>query len=325
MEITSKTWEKSLSLEKRGYQNAPDAAWQQSTATAPSVKRHCCCAQKVCCLLRGSQSDAGQRDNVRMTDTAHTPTKNQDFRADPAFEATRALLRAAQRIAVMSGAGMSAESGVPTFRDAQTGLWSNCRPEDLADERAYRQRPGWVWDWYMYRREQLKTVKPNAGHIALAEFQQRHPQRLTLMTQNVDRLHQAAGSTGVLELHGNLVDDRWLDPCPKTPACPAGRAPCANGKSPLCNEGTFPRCTGGFKRLEGVLSRPEGVVTKDSGLLHLHRHLGEFDSLFYGTYVAILRTQAIENLKHRRDEFIHQSRQYQVCQPCYRDHPSRIF
>ena len=68
-----------------------------------------------------------------MTDTAHTPTKNQDFRADPAFEATRALLRAAQRIAVMSGAGMSAESGVPTFRDAQTGLWSNCRPEDFPE------------------------------------------------------------------------------------------------------------------------------------------------------------------------------------------------
>ena len=184
-----------------------------------------------------------------MTDTAHTPTKNQDFRADPAFEATRALLRAAQRIAVMSGAGMSAESGVPTFRDAQTGLWSNCRPEDLADERAYRQRPGWVWDWYMHRREQLKTVKPNAGHIALAEFQQRHPQRLTLMTQNVDRLHQAAGSTGVLELHGNWVDDRWLDPCPKTPACPVSRA--APGSPPRC-----PEC--------GHLLRPDIVWFGDS-------------------------------------------------------------
>ena len=183
-----------------------------------------------------------------MTDAANAPTYD-DFHDDPAFEATRALLRDAQRIAVMSGAGMSAESGVPTFRDAQTGLWSNCRPEDLADERAYRQRPGWVWDWYMHRREGLKSVQPNAGHIALAEFRQRHPERLTLMTQNVDRLHQAAGSTGVLELHGNLVDDRWLDPCPKTPTCPVSRA--EPGSPPRC-----PEC--------GHLLRPDIVWFGDS-------------------------------------------------------------
>lgn len=148
------------------------------------------------------------------------------------FAARRCLLRARQTW--RNNGGMSAESGVPTFCDAQTGLWSNCRPEDLADEGAYRQRPGWVWDWYMKRREQLKGIKPNAGHIALAEFQQRHPERLTLMTQNVDQLHQAAGSTDVLELHGNWRDDRWLDPCPKTPACPTTRA--EPGSPPRCPE-----------------------------------------------------------------------------------------
>ena len=77
-------------------------------------------------------------------------------------------------------------------------------------------------------------IKPNAGHIALAEFQQRHPERLTLMTQNVDQLHQAAGSTDVLELHGNWRDGRWLDPCPKTLACSTTRA--EPGHPPRCPE-----------------------------------------------------------------------------------------
>nr|WP_298432508.1 NAD-dependent deacylase [Ottowia sp.] len=113
----------------------------------------------------------------------------------------------------LTGAGVSAESGVPTFRDAQTGLWANFRPEELATPEAFRAHPQRVWDWYAERRARLANVQPNAGHVALAEFQARHPDRLTLITQNVDGLHQKAGSTGVLALHGNLFEDRWLDPC----------------------------------------------------------------------------------------------------------------
>ena len=140
----------------------------------------------------------------------------------------RDWLRAARHIAVLTGAGMSAESGVPTFRDAQTGLWAKFRPEDLATEEAYRADPAMVWDWYQMRRQMIAKVQPNAGHAALAGFEQRHPGRLTLITQNVDGLHQRAGSRGVLALHGNIADNKWLDEpracCTSQPA-DAGRPP----------------------------------------------------------------------------------------------------
>jgi NAD-dependent deacetylase len=123
----------------------------------------------------------------------------------------RQWLREARRIVLLSGAGMSAESGVPTFRAAQTGLWANFRPEELATEEAFRANPSMVWDWYLMRRDLVAKVAPNAGHLAVAAFQQRHPGRLTVVTQNVDGLHQRAGSPGVLALHGNIADDQWLD------------------------------------------------------------------------------------------------------------------
>ncbi|MCB1569187.1 MAG: NAD-dependent deacylase, partial [Xanthomonadales bacterium] len=81
---------------------------------------------------------------------------------------------------------MSAESGVPTFRDAQTGLWANFRPEELATEAAFRAHPQRVWAWYQWRRQEVAKVQPNAGHLALAQFAAQHPGRLTLVTQNVD-------------------------------------------------------------------------------------------------------------------------------------------
>lgn len=139
-------------------------------------------------------------------------------------------VRAARHIAVLTGAGMSAESGVPTFRDAQTGLWAKFRPEDLATEDAFRANPRMVWDWYALRREMVAKVEPNAGHRALAAFQQRHPGRLTLITQNVDGLHQRAGSQNVLALHGNIAQDKWLD-APR--ACCLRDAPAA-GRPPHC-------------------------------------------------------------------------------------------
>ncbi|MEJ8839749.1 SIR2 family NAD-dependent protein deacylase [Ramlibacter sp. AN1133] len=142
----------------------------------------------------------------------------------------REWVRAARRIVVLSGAGMSAESGVPTFRDAQTGLWAKFRPEELATEEAFRARPQMVWDWYAARRESLAKVEPNAGHHAIAAFQQRHPGRLTVVTQNVDGLHQRAGSPGVLALHGSILEDRWLE-APR---------PCCAGAEPL--PGRPPRC-----------------------------------------------------------------------------------
>jgi NAD-dependent deacetylase len=142
----------------------------------------------------------------------------------------RDWLLAARHIAVLTGAGVSAESGVPTFRDAQTGLWSRFRPEELATEAAFRANPARVWDWYAWRRQLVAQAAPNAAHRALADFGQRHPGRLSLITQNVDGLHQQAGSRDVLALHGNLFENRWLD----TPqaCCDATRA--EPGSPPSC-------------------------------------------------------------------------------------------
>ena len=146
----------------------------------------------------------------------------------------RQCLQHAAHIAVLSGAGISAESGVPTFRDAQTGLWARFRPEELATEAAFRRHPERVWDWYAERRASLAAVQPNAGHLALAGFERRHPGRLTVITQNVDGLHQRAGSQGVLALHGSLAEDRWLDPCAlhRQGACDVARA--EPGRPPRC-------------------------------------------------------------------------------------------
>ncbi len=127
------------------------------------------------------------------------------------LDTVRAWVQEARHIAVLTGAGVSAESGVPTFRDAQTGYWAQFRAEDMATEEGFRSHPERVWNWYQHRRQLMEGVKPNAGHLALAAFQAAHPGRLTLITQNVDGLHQRAGSTGVLCLHGDLFANRWLD------------------------------------------------------------------------------------------------------------------
>lgn len=144
------------------------------------------------------------------------------------LQQVRAWLAEARHVVVLTGAGVSAESGVPTFRDRQDGLWSRFKPEELATETAYRSNPGMVWDWYQSRRAAVAQVQPNAGHHALAAFAARHPGRTTLITQNVDGLHQRAGSTEVLALHGNLIHDKWLDvpqACCDPDLAQAGRPP----------------------------------------------------------------------------------------------------
>jgi len=148
-------------------------------------------------------------------------------------ETVRSWIRDARHVAVLTGAGMSADSGVPTFRDAQTGLWSRFNPQDLATEAAFRAHPQRVWDWYVHRREMIAAVQPNAGHRALASFANRHPGRLTLITQNVDGLHQRAGQSDALALHGNMAEDRWLDApraCCQTDTLEAGHPP----RCPVC-------------------------------------------------------------------------------------------
>jgi NAD-dependent deacetylase len=113
-------------------------------------------------------------------------------------------LRGAQQVAVLTGAGISAESGLATFRGAG-GLWEGQRVEDVATPYAFERDPALVWRFYNARRANLKTVEPNPGHHALVQLEQRLGERFTLITQNVDGLHARAGSRCVLELHGNLA------------------------------------------------------------------------------------------------------------------------
>jgi NAD-dependent deacetylase len=119
----------------------------------------------------------------------------------------RRLVAAAPRITVLTGAGISAESGIPTFRDALTGLWSRFRPEELATPEAFERDPSTVWEWYAWRRELVGRVTPNAGHAALVALE-RAVESFTLVTQNVDGLHARAGSRHVIELHGNILRDK---------------------------------------------------------------------------------------------------------------------
>lgn len=109
----------------------------------------------------------------------------------------------ARHLVVFSGAGVSAESAIPTFRDALTGLWENFDPARLATPQAFREDPALVWGWYEWRRMKVLQARPSPAHLAIAELARRVP-RLTLITQNVDDLHERAGSPSVLHLHGSL-------------------------------------------------------------------------------------------------------------------------
>lgn len=128
----------------------------------------------------------------------------------PVPESLIAALRDARRVVVLTGAGVSAESGVPTFRDAQTGLWAKYDPHELATPEAFRRNPKLVWQWYAWRREMVGGVEPNPGHVALAELEFLVPE-LMLVTQNVDGLHRRAGSRRVLELHGDITRVKCFD------------------------------------------------------------------------------------------------------------------
>jgi NAD-dependent deacetylase len=119
-------------------------------------------------------------------------------------------LAASRRVAVLTGAGVSAESGVPTFRDAQTGLWAQYRPEELATPRAFQRNPRLVWEWYEWRRRLVAGANPNPGHLALVEMENLFAQ-FDLITQNVDGLHQRAGSRKLIELHGNITRTKCFD------------------------------------------------------------------------------------------------------------------
>jgi len=151
---------------------------------------------------------------------------------DEALARVRDVLAGARSIVVLTGAGISAESGIPTFRDAMTGLWARFRPEDLATPEAFRRDPRTVWEWYAWRRARVAEARPNAGHLALARLERVTQDRgasFLLVTQNVDGLHAVAGSRRLVELHGNIrrvkcfasghPAETWPGDGPVPPAC----------------------------------------------------------------------------------------------------------
>lgn len=142
-------------------------------------------------------------------------------------------LRSAHKVVALTGSGISAESGIPTFREAQTGLWARYDPQQLATPEAFLRDPKLVWEWYEWRRKLVGEAEPNPGHRALADLEERVP-GFTLVTQNVDGLHSRAGSGNAIELHGNILrticsaERIEVDPGQdeeKPPICPGCGAP----------------------------------------------------------------------------------------------------
>ena len=128
---------------------------------------------------------------------------------DTLQSAARAVARSA-RLVVFTGAGVSKESGIATFREPETGLWAKYDPMELATPEAYRRNPAFVWSWYEHRFGVAAAAEPNAGHLAIAELEQLLP-KVVVVTQNIDGLHQRAGSSHVIELHGTMHSFRCID------------------------------------------------------------------------------------------------------------------
>lgn len=150
------------------------------------------------------------------------------------IEMAASILARSKRAAVLTGAGISRESGIPTFRD-NDGIWGKYRPEELATLEGFLADPGLVWRWYMKRLFSARTKKPNPGHFALARLEQILP-GLVLITQNIDDLHRKAGSADVIELHGNIERFKCLDE-----AHPTGYDPGWGDEPPLCSCGSIIR------------------------------------------------------------------------------------
>lgn len=147
----------------------------------------------------------------------------------------RDWLKSAKRIVVLTGAGISAESGIPTFRGSG-GLWRNFRAEDLATATAFARDPKLVWEWYDWRRGLIADARPNPGHEAIAVLEQRTPE-FTLITQNVDGLHRQAGSRSLLEIHGSI----WVVRCVQCGSEREDRSVPLNELPPRCHCGGVER------------------------------------------------------------------------------------
>ncbi|WP_069801264.1 SIR2 family NAD-dependent protein deacylase [Thermogemmatispora onikobensis] len=231
----------------------------------------------------------------------------------------RQALRQARRIAALTGAGISAESGIPTFRDATSGLWTRFKPEELATREAFEHNPHRVWEWYAERRQQAATAQPNAGHRALAAME-RYVEEVTIITQNVDGLHQRAGSSRVLELHGNLFRSKCfaqghpVDPPettseeeipPRCPQCGSYLRPDVVWFGELLPEHTY------YQALQAVLSCDVLLVVGTSGIVEPAASLPH-TALRAGATVAVINPEATPLLQEETSYGLKSSRLYDL-------------
>ncbi|MDH4228608.1 MAG: NAD-dependent deacylase [Nitrospirota bacterium] len=205
------------------------------------------------------------------------------------LDRVRQRLAASQRLAVLTGAGISAESGVPTFR-GPGGLWCNHRAEDLATPEAFHRDPKLVWEWYNMRRTALVGVQPNPGHHALAVMQEKLP-GFNLVTQNVDGLHAVAGNSDPVEIHGNIWKVR----------CTACHAITGDHRVPIPTPPSCAAC--------GALLRPHIVwfgESLDSDVLE--RAFAAFEycdvALIVGTSGVVQPAASLADLARRRGAFV---------------------
>ena len=197
--------------------------------------------------------------------------------ANDTLDDVASTLRAARSLVVLTGAGVSAESGIPTFRDAMSGLWAEFDPEELATPRAFARNPALVTRWYDERRVGCAACEPNPAHDALARLERLytdHGRDFVLLTQNVDRLHQRAGSKHVVELHGSI----WVW------RCVACGAECEEGPTPFPDYPPLCKC-GGLRR-PGVVWFEE--MLPEEALVKAYRALAGGDAfLSLGTSAVV--------------------------------------
>jgi NAD-dependent deacetylase len=180
---------------------------------------------------RGAPADPARARLV--TTTTSSPVEPSLPRPlDDALTSAAAMLRASEVVTVLTGAGVSAESGIPTFRDALTGWWSRFQPEELATPEAFAARPALVWSWYAMRRAMVRAATPNPAHEAIAWLARKSP-RCTVLTQNVDGLHEAAGVEDVVRLHGSLRDVRCSAGCSPAFEAPVSMDDAGTAEAPV--------------------------------------------------------------------------------------------
>ena len=212
---------------------------------------------------------------------------------DEQLRALVSRVRAARAITVMTGAGVSAASGVPTFRGPE-GLWRTFRPEDLATPDAFRRDPALVWEWYSWRRSKVASCRPNAAHDVLARWSQDESRQVRLLTQNVDDLHLRAGTRNLIRLHGSLWETKCFDGCAAGVRAWPDEGMAAPGRLPRC-----PHC--------GGLARPAVVwfgESLDTGDVERATHAASCEVfLTVGTSAVVYPAAGFARIAHARGAF----------------------